>query len=384
MKVLVIVPWAPSKIRPRSLGLIEQLSNQYDVHVVGAVWSQAEETDLKNLAVSRVTAVRLSKWGALWRSLKGLLAGRSLQQSFLDSPKFRRALSWEANDFRPDIAYFNVIRTAQFADEFHNVTKVIDLDEFRSKYYDQMMVQSRNVLWRFIATLESQRLRSAEQHVLRDFDRVIVSSPSDMAPNLSKLALVRSPHLVHSAGSSESPRQRDTIVFVGRQDYRANYEALEWFVKNVLPLVQKEFPRVKLLVVGDKPTKQTLQLASDAVEITGRVPEVSKYYETAAISIVPVSMATGVQMKLIESLTVGTPAVVTPQVAAAAGVEDACHCLVGTTPEEWAEAIKRLMSDKQLWDMLSAQGKKWAVSNHSDLAVRNAFQASFAEFVGQD
>lgn len=379
MRILVVVPWAPSPIRPRSLGLIKHLAENHNVSVVGAAWSDEDVRELRSLPVDRVTAVKLARLGAIWRCFLALFSRRSLQQSYVDSTSLRRALRDESERFQPDIAYFNVIRSAQFADEVDGIPSVLDLDEFRSAYYDLLSSNSRNLLWKIIGGVEATRMRRAEQKVLRDFDRILVSSPTDVAADHVKTRLVRSPHALQVPAPAQAvERTPGSLIFVGRQSYRANSEAVLWFVQNVYPRVLQNVPHAHLSIVGDSPPPDILKLSGPNISVTGRVDDLSGYYSSASASIVPVRMATGVQMKLIESMTLGAPVVATPIVAHGAGIDEG-HCHIAETIDEWVDSVTDLLVSSESRDRLSANALAWAQNNYSFEAISSSLDQVLAE-----
>jgi glycosyltransferase involved in cell wall biosynthesis len=146
--------------------------------------------------------------------------------------------------------------------------------------------------------------------------------------------------------------------------YRANIEAVEWFVQSVLPGVCAHVPDAVLHVVGDNPGRAMAALESSNVRIVGRVAEVEPYYRGAAVSIVPITMATGVQMKLIESLVVGVPTVSSALSARIAGVSAGKECLVADSTADWVDAVSSLLLDKELAASIATGGGKWARANY--------------------
>lgn len=378
MKIVVVVPWAPSVTRPRSLGLISYLAQHHEVVIVGATWSVSDAEEFNHLPVARTVTVPMKKLGAYWRSLVGLLKGSSLQQSYLDSLKFRHVLRQVVADFQPDLAFFNVIRTAQFSDEVGSIPKIIDLDEFRSSYYELLAETSKNPVWRFIAKIEKKRMREAEARVLRQFDRVIVSSPTDLRFDTPRIRLVRSPHALtpHSIVQGKARRQY-SIIFVGRQSYRANAEAISWFVQEVLPGVLLRVPQAHLSIVGDAPPESTLRLQGDHVTVTGRVRDVADYYASATVSVIPVTMATGVQMKLIESMVMGVPVIATPIVARGAGV-DSRQCYVASTAAEWVDRVVAALTDQQASLFLAKRASAWVDTEYSADSIYRSLDEAVA------
>lgn len=372
MRILVVTPWVPSPRRPRSFGLLQELATRHDVTVVAATWSDQDRVDLGRLEVQRTRAVPLSRWRGAVRAGRSLLGTRSLQQAYLDDPALRRALREEAEAIRPDLTYFNVLRTAQLADEVRG-SRIIDLDEFRSSYYEQLQAASKSPKWRLLGAIEGRRMRRAEDLALTTFDRLVVSSPSDLTRSPERCRLVRSPHQMPErvsdrgdlVGAADASRPR--IVFVGRLSYRANVEAVRWFAEKVLPAVVDAHPEVVFDVVGESPHRSLQRLAGPNLEVIGPVPEVAPYYARAAVSVVPVFLATGVQMKLIESLSLGVATVTTSTVAGLAGITEPGACLFADTPARWADAVNGLLASGVHRAETAAAGERWA-DEHYDRA----------------
>jgi glycosyltransferase involved in cell wall biosynthesis len=80
---------------------------------------------------------------------------------------------------------------------------------------------------------------------------------------------------------------------------------------------------------------------------------------------VPVPLAGGTQYKLLESMAVGLPAVVSDVSAAITGVTDGEQVLVGGTPGAYAEAVCRLLDDPALGARISAGARRFVRSRHT-------------------
>jgi polysaccharide biosynthesis protein PslH len=372
MKIQFVTPWVPGNERPRSLGFLRMLAAEHEVSIVAACWNDTDVANLHALPAQRVTAVRLHKHMAAIRALSAVARpARSLQQAFLSAPAFRKAISEEARTFKPDLAFFHVIRTAHLANSVPNARRVIDLDEFRSGYYDQLAQRSSSPIWRIIGRLEGGRLRTAEDRASDAFESVLVSSPTDLGG--PRVSLVRSPHaLANEEDEPTPPASAPRIVFVGRMSYSANVDAAVWFAEQVMPRLVAHYPKIELQIVGADPTSRVRALQSSNVSVVGRVPSVAPYYRSATVSIVPVSMATGVQMKLIESLYSGAATVSTPLCAAQAGITNDRECLTADDSGEWVDAIGRLIEEAPLRKRLSVQGKEWAERNYDPEVISQA------------
>ena len=85
--------------------------------------------------------------------------------------------------------------------------------------------------------------------------------------------------------------------------------------------------------------------APDGVEVTGRVPEVPPYLDSAAVAVAPLHMARGVQNKVLEAMSSALPVVATPQAAQGLGETDRDTLIVASTAQATAQAVLSLLRD---------------------------------------
>jgi glycosyltransferase involved in cell wall biosynthesis len=153
--------------------------------------------------------------------------------------------------------------------------------------------------------------------------------------------------------------QPPTVVFSGTLDFRANVDAITWFVGEVWPLVRARRPTARLLVVGKRPAPALQALAAaGALTLTGEVPDARPYMANAAAYIVPMRIGGGVRLKLLEALALEAPVISTSMGAEGiAGLNNGQHCLLADTPQQFAEATLRLIGDPALGRQLGQQGR---------------------------
>jgi glycosyltransferase involved in cell wall biosynthesis len=136
------------------------------------------------------------------------------------------------------------------------------------------------------------------------------------------------------------PQGRHRILFVGSMDYRANADAVVKFARTVWPAVRAARPELVLTIVGRKPRRDVRALAAlPDVEVTGTVADVRPYYREAVLSIVPLEIAGGSRLKILESFAAGVPVVSTPVGAEGLDVVDGRHVLLATNGEAFGRAI---------------------------------------------
>lgn len=104
------------------------------------------------------------------------------------------------------------------------------------------------------------------------------------------------------------------LVFTGRMDYWPNVDAVQWFAREVLPVLRKHAPAARLWIVGAEPSSEVRALASlPGVAVTGRVPDTRPWLAAAAVVVAPLRIARGIQNKLLEAMAMAKTVVATPE-----------------------------------------------------------------------
>jgi glycosyltransferase involved in cell wall biosynthesis len=205
-------------------------------------------------------------------------------------------------------------------------------------------------------------------------DRALLSRlapgvPMSVVPNGIDLDKYRRP-----SGAAPQPGE---MLFTGLMSYYPNQHGIVRFTERVLPLVRARVPYARLRIVGANPSAAVRALASDHVEVTGRVPDVRPAYARADVSVVPLWIGGGTRVKALEALAMGVPVVSTPLGCEGLDVRDGGSVLIGRTDEELADAIVALMTRPALRSALVAEGL--AVADEYDwrrvgLALEAAFR----------
>jgi glycosyltransferase involved in cell wall biosynthesis len=148
------------------------------------------------------------------------------------------------------------------------------------------------------------------------------------------------------------------VLFVGNLSYGPNMTAVRYFIEQVLPHIQAQRPFVEFVICG--PNSETMAQeyrTRSGVRFYGFVDDLTSMYLSARVQVVPVSFASGIQTKLIESMAVGLPAVVSPQSAKANGVTHDRQVLVADSRQAFVNAVLQVLDDTTLASQLSTQGR---------------------------
>ena len=164
----------------------------------------------------------------------------------------------------------------------------------------------------------------------------------------------------------DKPYDPDRIVFVGRMDYYPNQECMAEFCAKVMPLLRARRPATTLAIVGADPSPAMRELGKlPGVTVTGSVPDVRPYLHEAALMVAPLNIARGTQNKILEGMAAGVPVIASR--VAAGGVDASApeHLLTATTPDEYVEAILRVLDDPAERTRLARAGRARMLSHHA-------------------
>jgi glycosyltransferase involved in cell wall biosynthesis len=195
-----------------------------------------------------------------------------------------------------------------------------------------------------------------ERAACRQFDMVVTVSRDDTetirrdygVPNVSDVPTgVDTEFFRPVEGVSVEP---DSLVFTGSMDWLPNEDAIQFFTREIMPLIRERRPEVKLTVVGRKPYASLLELSKrdPSIIVTGRVEDVRPFMERAAAYIVPIRIGGGTRLKIYEAMAMEKPVVSTTVGAEGLPVRDGQDLLIADTPRAFADAVVRVLTDAEL------------------------------------
>lgn len=215
--------------------------------------------------------------------------------------------------------------------------------------------------------LESRRAQRFEEENLQVYDGVIAVSAKDRDVFIGRygfspervLVIENSvdPHYFTFAERSSDPIPR--VIFVGTLSYMANRQAAWRLVRDIMPLVRRQCPDARLLIVGQGPEPALLaQHDGDQTVVTGRVEDVRPYLARAAVACMPLSAGSGTKYKVLEALSAGVPTVCTPTALEGLDLKDGEELLVRETDEDLAAGVVTLIKQSEVAARLARQGRE--------------------------
>jgi glycosyltransferase involved in cell wall biosynthesis len=136
------------------------------------------------------------------------------------------------------------------------------------------------------------------------------------------------------------------VMFTGSMDWQPNIDGVEYFCKEIWPLVLRKLPAARFRIVGRDPHPRVKALASDSVQVTGSVPSVVDHLRDAAVIVVPLRIGGGTRIKIYEGMAMGKATVSTTVGVEGLDVHHGRDILLEDAPAEFADAIVSLLQNE--------------------------------------
>ncbi len=145
----------------------------------------------------------------------------------------------------------------------------------------------------------------------------------------------------HPALATSGPH----IVFTGQMDYPPNVIAGLRAIERLMPRIRSTYPTAQFHLVGRSPASELVALdGENGARIWGEVPDVRPFLAGADVVLVPLTIARGVQNKVLEAMAMACPLVLTPAAAAGIRGQDGVHFALAETDEALAGAVRSLLA----------------------------------------
>jgi sugar transferase (PEP-CTERM/EpsH1 system associated) len=136
------------------------------------------------------------------------------------------------------------------------------------------------------------------------------------------------------------------LVFTGQMDYPPNVDAALRVIERLLPAVRAKHPRARFHVVGRAPAAVLReQHGRDGCCVWGEVPDVRPFLAAADLVLAPLTIARGVQNKVLEAMAMARPVLLTSGAATGIEAQDGIHFAVADTDRDLIARALALIAD---------------------------------------
>jgi glycosyltransferase involved in cell wall biosynthesis len=218
---------------------------------------------------------------------------------------------------------------------------------------------------RAMLTVEERNARRIERWAAGAYDLVVTVSPEDAAVLPGHATVVPNGVDTERLRPSALPSAR-SVVFTGALHTLPNRDGIEWFCREVWPIVHARAPDATLEIVGARPPADILALGGAyGISVHADVPDVAPFLARARVAVVPLRIGTGSRLKALEALAVGRPVAGTTIGLGGLELEPGRDALVADDAAGSADAVVRCLTDDQLAGTLARNGRELVERRYS-------------------
>jgi len=214
--------------------------------------------------------------------------------------------------------------------------------------------------------VEARRSKGLELDLARSSDQVWCASESDkraISDAVAEKRLVVIPTIHPLRDRGKPPELREGLLFIGHLGHRPNSDAVNYFMREIYPLIKEVLPSVIFYIVGSGASPEIESYNSATVRVIGYVPDINPLLNDVRVFVAPLRFGAGVNGKIGEALSYGLPVVTTSIGAEGVGLTSGENAMIADDPREFAKNVIRVYRDMDLWRRLSDSGYKH-IENH--------------------
>lgn len=269
-------------------------------------------------------------------------------------PEVRTRLKAWFDERRFDVAICDFLDAAINFPRHLGVPSVLFQHNVESEIWRRHAGTEAHPLKRQMYAVEFRKMLRYERNAARKFHHIIAVSEHDRSlmetwVEGAKITVVPTGvDLREYRPDFDRAPQPGLVVFVGAMDWEPNVDAMEYFCQRIWPQVRTEAPEARLRIVGRNPGERVQKLASNHVEITGRVPSVLDHLREAAVVVVPLRIGGGTRLKIYEAMAAGKAVVSTSVGAEGLDIHPGRDIVLADNPRLFSSAVVTLLHDHNL------------------------------------
>lgn len=390
MRILFLanrIPYPPYRgDKLKVYNLAKKLRHQHELHLLTFYQNKKDieyKAELEKIFTS-VKLIYLPKWQSIINALLAVFSSVPFQVAYFRSRAMHKALAshLQLNHY---VAIHNQhIRMAQYTLPLLPLPAILDMPDAFSLYWERRMKNQKSSLKKWFERIEQKRVSLYEKN-LKKYPLSLVCSIEDKE-HLEKIHKATNIKLLRNGVNLETFRnkghdytQNNKILFTGNMDYAPNIDGVQYFVEEILPIILEKHPQTEFHIVGQRPVKEILKLASKSVVIHGFVENLADAYRMSSFLVAPLRIGAGTQNKVLEALAMGLPVVCTDIGFKGLEMENEVGILHAPNKESFAEACLRFIESETLRRTIGEKGYAIAKDKFAWEGIANQLENYFYE-----
>lgn len=387
MRILIVAtksPWPP--VDGGRLALWNTMTALaaagHELALVAPVESVADKeaipAELGAVATCRLVSVQRPSWPTCVS--RAVTSGRPLAIERHRHAAVVEVVAKMINDFQPDVMHVEQLQAlASIGDAAAGrVPVVLRMQNVESDLWRQLAAAQSSRPW---LALEAGRLARFERLAAAQVARVVALTAEDGAmlaaalpPGQRRRVLVVPPPFAAELPAAPAVAGAPALLLSGSGGWFPNRDALAWFERALLPALEAALPGSRLHCYGD---------AVRGLRVVRHVAPADSVdaFPAGGVVLLPLRIASGIRMRILEALARGLPVVATTIAARGLAVADRRELLIADDAPGFVAALRALSADPGLGERLVAAGRDFLRREHAPPPLAARLLAVYEEAV---
>lgn len=383
-RILVIDEWIPLPAnigkKIRTYNLLKLLSKNYNVNLLCFADVEKEKKyicDLENVGIHVIPVQEQRSPRGSVKYFLELFINQFSCLPFSVSYHYKSALLQKfkevIEDNNYDLIHFEWTQMAIYLKHVKiSQPVVISAHNVEAMIWKRYYINSKNIIEKFFYYFQMKKMCKYEKWAYNIGNYITAVSENDaeiIKNNYGQKNIVVVPNGVDIDyyKNTDMKSFNNRILFFGAMDYKANIDAVEFFLYDVMPLLIDKMPDLEFFVVGRNPPERLVALSKTVpyLKVTGTVEDIRPYYNKNSIFVAPLRLGAGTRLKIIEAMAMEVAVISTTIGAESLKCENGINILIADTPEDIRDKIIDLSNNRQLKTDIEQAGRK-LVEKHYD------------------
>ncbi len=253
---------------------------------------------------------------------------------------------------------------------------VLRAQNVESELWRMVSIRKPNAAW--IARDEARKMAASEARAVRSAAATVVLTQPDAqtlgggaGPSARRISVVRPPFPT-TLPSCDRPLPGDPPVVLLTGGWLPNRDSVEWFLSEIWPAILDANPGAQTHIFGGDG-----RTAGPSITCHASPTDSRQLFRPGSVLAVPLRIASGIRMKILEAWARGVPVIATP--TAVRGLDDvgSSAFLLAGDGVEFGRSVARLRESAELAQSLIDAGRKTLADHFQPQRTADLLEAAY-------
>ena len=294
----------------------------------------------------------------IYKLFKSILLNESYQANRFYDIKINRFLQDLIDRKKYHIIIFESIFTTVYLNKLkiHKSTKtILRAHNVEHKIWEDLA--HNNQVKKPIFLWLAKQIENIEINQPKSIDYIFTLSQKD-----EKYFKVLFPKKTHNipvnfeANEEKWSNTENSIFHLGAMDWKPNVEGMNWFLKQVKPLIEIK-NNIKIYIAGKNMPTNYITYQNKNTIIQTSIQDAKKYIQNKGILFVPLLSGSGIRIKILEAMSLGVPVISTSIGAEGIPYINQKNIMIADHPIDFANAIHTLIENPAMAKKIGNNGR---------------------------